>query len=91
MNTVSLNNLWVYLQGLTLSESNKKWLAAHLYEEVSTSPTPIKASKKSWPKLHKDDLVISPELMALVDDVDPLPADFNMNLARLDYLKKKYG
>ena len=32
MNTVSLNNLWTYIQGLTLTASNKKWLADHLYE-----------------------------------------------------------
>lgn len=34
MNTTSLNNLWTYLQGLTLTTSNKKWLADHLYEAV---------------------------------------------------------
>ena len=32
MNVASLNNLWSYLQGLTLTPSNKKWLADHLYE-----------------------------------------------------------
>lgn len=34
MNITSLNNLWTYLQGLTLTTSNKKWLADHLYEAV---------------------------------------------------------
>ena len=34
MNTVSLNNLWSYLQGLSLTESNKRWLADHLYESA---------------------------------------------------------
>lgn len=34
MNTVSLNNLWTYIQGLTLTASNKKWLADHLYESA---------------------------------------------------------
>ena len=32
MNAVSLNNLLSYLQGLSLTASNKKWLADHLYE-----------------------------------------------------------
>ena len=36
MNTASLNNLWTYLQGLTLTASNKKWLADHLYEAAKT-------------------------------------------------------
>lgn len=30
MNAVSLNSLWSYLQSLTLTTSNKKWLAEHL-------------------------------------------------------------
>ncbi len=34
MNAVSLNNLWTYIQGLTLTASNRKWLADHLYESV---------------------------------------------------------
>ena len=32
MNTISLNNLWSYLQGLSLSASNQRWLAARLIE-----------------------------------------------------------
>ena len=32
MNTVSLNNLWSYLQGLSLSASNKRWLGERLIE-----------------------------------------------------------
>ena len=34
MNTVSLNSLWSYLQSLSLTTGNKKWLADHLYESV---------------------------------------------------------
>ena len=34
MNAVSLNNLWLYLQGLTLTADNKRWIADHLYEEA---------------------------------------------------------
>ena len=33
---MSLNNLWSYLQGLSLTASNKKWLAAHLYEAAES-------------------------------------------------------
>ena len=46
---------------------------------------------KSWPKLSKADLVISPEVMALVEGVEPLPEDFDVNKVRLEYLMKKYG
>ena len=34
MNAIALNNLWTYLQGLTLTASNKRWIADHLYEQV---------------------------------------------------------
>ncbi|MBR1468564.1 MAG: surface protein [Prevotella sp.] len=32
MNTVSMNNLWNYLQGLSLTANNRKWLADRLIE-----------------------------------------------------------
>lgn len=32
MNAVSLNNLWSYLQGLSLSASNQRWLGERLIE-----------------------------------------------------------
>ena len=34
MNAVSLNNLWKYLQGLSLTASNRKWLMEKLAEPV---------------------------------------------------------
>lgn len=32
MNAVSMNNLWTYIQGLSLTASNRKWLAKRLTE-----------------------------------------------------------
>lgn len=47
MNTASLNSLWSYLQSLSLTASNKKWLAAHLYESVKeTNDTVDKAGEQ---------------------------------------------
>ena len=43
MNTVSLNNLWSYLQGLSLSASNQRWLGERL----------IAASKE-----EKEDIIV---------------------------------
>ncbi len=40
MNAISLNNLWSYLQGLTLTASNKRWLADHLYESAKAEEKP---------------------------------------------------
>ena len=41
MNAVSMNNLWMYLQGLSLTASNRKWLAEKLIEPSATSVPPI--------------------------------------------------
>ena len=37
MNTVAMNNLWTYLQGLSLTAKNKKWLSERLLEPVRAS------------------------------------------------------
>lgn len=34
MNAISMNNLWNYLQGLSLSASNQRWLAERLLENA---------------------------------------------------------
>ena len=35
MTTVALNNLWSYLQGLALSQRDRKWLAGKLVESTN--------------------------------------------------------
>ena len=37
MNTVSLNNLWDYIKGLSLTASNQRWLAERLMEASTGS------------------------------------------------------
>ncbi len=32
MNAISLNNLWSYIQGLSLTANNRRWLAERLIE-----------------------------------------------------------
>ena len=39
MNAVSLNNLWSYLQGLSLSASNQRWLGERLIEASAAHTT----------------------------------------------------
>ena len=43
MNAVSMNNLWSYLQGLSLTASNRKWLAEKLIEPIEdkTATPPV--------------------------------------------------
>ncbi len=39
MNTVSMNNLWNYLQGLSMTSSNRKWLAKKLIDATAETVT----------------------------------------------------
>ncbi|MCR5038807.1 MAG: hypothetical protein K6A94_05670 [Bacteroidales bacterium] len=42
MTTFALNNLWAYLQGLMLSQSEREWLVGKLSEPVEKSSTEAK-------------------------------------------------
>ena len=59
MTTFALNNLWTYLQGLMLSQSEREWLARKLSEPVEKAST--EAKDDSAEKLY-DVIPISPEI-----------------------------
>lgn len=50
MNAVSLNNLWSYLQGLSLTASNRRWLGEKLIE-TSVAPATPSAEEQKLKKL----------------------------------------
>ena len=52
MNAVSLNNLWSYLQGLSLSASNQRWLGERLIE-ASKAVKNSKPANLAVPRVHK--------------------------------------
>ncbi|MBP5770570.1 MAG: hypothetical protein J6W75_04325 [Bacteroidaceae bacterium] len=89
MNALSLNSLWSYIQSLTLTTSNKKWLADHLYEAVEEETQAAKAGKRL--QITADDLVLSADMLDPVKDITPLPADYDFEKVRKDYLMQKYG
>ena len=39
MTSFALNNLWTYLQGLMLSQSDREWLVGKLSEPAENTPT----------------------------------------------------
>lgn len=39
MNAISMNNLWTYLSGLSMSAQNKRWLSDKLIESARTNNT----------------------------------------------------
>ena len=52
MNAVSLNNLWSYLQGLSLSASNQRWLGERLIE-ASKAAKKRKSANVAVRRVHK--------------------------------------
>ena len=89
--TISMNTVLNFLHSMALSTSNKQWLADHLYEEVKAEQKAAATTANGWPKNRHEDMHISPEVMKLVEDIEPLPDDFDYNKARLEYLLKKHG
>ena len=88
--TISMNTVLNFLHSMALSTSNKQWLADHLYEEVKAERKAA-TTANGWPKICREDIHISPEVMKLVEDIEPLPDDFDYDKARLEYLLKKHG
>jgi len=86
-----MNSVLNFLHSMALSTSNKQWLADHLYEEVKAERKAAATANNGWPKIRREDMRISPEVMKLVEDIEPLPEDFDYDKARLDYLLKKHG
>ena len=89
--TISMNTVLNFLHSMALSTSNKQWLADHLYEEVKAEQKAASTTDEGWPKLRREDLCISPEVMNLVEVIEPLPDDFDYDKARLEHLLKKHG
>ena len=59
MTSIAMNNLWNYLQGLSLSARNQEWLAARLQE----------ASRAKHAKAGKDETLMSKEdFFAQIDE-----------------------
>ena len=75
MNTVSLNNLWSYLQGLSLSASNQRWLASHLIEAAESVEKKQHRGELTFPKIPKD---YKPSAKVLAMTCSPLPKDFDL-------------
>lgn len=80
MNALSLNSLWSYIQSLSLTASNKKWLADHLYEAVKEEAKADKRGKRL--QITQDDLILSADMLEPVKGITPLPADFDFDKAR---------
>lgn len=78
MNALSMNNLWNYLQGLSLTASNQRWLAERLLESSESKKVDAEISNKElvFPKIEKD-FEVSQEVLDMVCGL--LPDDFDFD------------
>lgn len=65
MNAISLNNLWNYLQGLSLTKNNQRWLGERLIEASNTSnPASAVATTTHQRRTRKTRKALSDEQLA---------------------------
>ena len=53
MNAVSMNNLWAYIQGLSLTANNRKWLAERLIENDTKVPPVLQTMEEAMADLDE--------------------------------------
>lgn len=75
MNTVSMDNLWNYIKGLSLTSNNQRWLANHLIEAAEKKENEKKGGELLFPKIPKD-YKPSPEILSMT--LGPLPKDVDL-------------
>ena len=76
MNAISLNNLWTYLQGLSLTASNQRWLASHLMEAADSAEKKQQKTELVFPKIPKD---YKPSAKVMAMTCGTLPKDFDLD------------
>jgi len=79
MNAISMNNLWNYLQGLSMSASNRRWLAERLMNPSEEVKDWMEQTSQElvFPKIPKD-YQVSEEVLDMT--CGPFPEDFNVDL-----------
>lgn len=75
MNAISMNNLWNYLQGLSLSASNRRWLAERLLNPTEKTEEGSEDSELLFPKIPKD-YQVTDEVLSMA--CEPFPDDFDV-------------
>jgi hypothetical protein len=76
MNAISLNNLWSYLQGLSLTASNQRWLASHLMAAADNVEKKHQKEELVFPKIPKD---YKPSAKVMAMTCGPLPEGVDLD------------
>ncbi len=85
MGTVSVNNLWSFIQGLSLSSTDRQWLAGKLLEPGTVK---VQAKEKANEQGSGKKYIISPRRRKLMGSVVIDPKDID-NDERAKYILSK--
>lgn len=56
MSTIAVNNLWIYIQSMMLSDRNKQWLADRLIESKTNKVNTAQATQAAQEKYVRESL-----------------------------------
>ena len=74
-----------------MPRNSKEWLADHLYEEVKAEKLQNAAVQPNgWPKVRREDMVITPKVASMFQISETLPEDFDEKKAYGQHLSEKY-
>ena len=82
-------NYWQLLKGA--SDSVKLSLISWLSSSLVSKNLDVEAPKAENIKIRREDMEITPFVASIGQNINPLPADFDYNEAKKDYLMQKYG
>jgi hypothetical protein len=83
MGTVSMNNLWSFIQGLSLTASDRRWLASKLLEPSGSDMIPSNDTATDI-----EGYIISPKRRKLMGSVTIDPKDIESD-DKLKYILSK--
>ena len=67
----------VKAERLQVGETSAKRLSTSGAQESSGMEKAAATTNNGWPKIRREDMRISPKVMKLVEDIEPLPDDFD--------------
>jgi two-component system chemotaxis sensor kinase CheA len=85
-----------FISGEKKQEAAKAEERKPTHEEALAEAARIRKEKEKalWadmPKMSKEDLVPSQEILNIVKDIEPMPADIDIEKMKYDHIMKKYG
>ena len=82
-------NYWQLLKGA--SDQVKLSLISLLSSSLESKEVDVKTKDDAQIKIKPEDLEITPFVASIGQNINPLPADFNYDQEKSDYLMQKYG